>query len=81
MFAQQKFLLNKREKNGDLSALNRPAVMDKGEADFSKQQGTGCSSTAASILQKYRAQAISQAEQRPLTADRTQELLQMMKMI
>lgn len=45
MFAQQKFLLNKREKNGDLSALNRPAVMDKGEADFSKQQGTGCSST------------------------------------
>lgn len=45
MFAQQKFLLNKREKSGDLSALNRPAVMDKGEADFSKQQGTGCSST------------------------------------
>lgn len=45
MFAQQKFLLNKREKSGDLSALNRPAVMDKGEADFSKQQGTDCSST------------------------------------
>lgn len=45
MFAQQKFLLNKREKSGDLSALNRPAVKEEEEADFSKQQGTGCSST------------------------------------
>lgn len=44
MFAQQKFLLNKREKNGDLSALNRPAVKGEEEADFAKQQGTGCSS-------------------------------------
>lgn len=45
MFAQQKFLLNKREKNGDLSALNRPAVKGEEEADFAKQQGTGRSST------------------------------------
>lgn len=45
MFAQQKFLLNKREKNGDLSALNRPAVKGEEEADFSKQQGTGRLST------------------------------------
>ena len=44
MFAQQKFLLNKREKNGDLSALNRPAVKGEEEADFAKQQGTGRSS-------------------------------------
>ncbi len=41
MFAQQKFLLNKREKNGDLSALNRPAVKGEGEADFAKEQGAG----------------------------------------
>ena len=45
MFAQQKFLLNKREKNGDLSALNRPAVKGEEEADFAKQQGTGRLST------------------------------------
>lgn len=37
MFAQQKFLLNKREREGDLTAFNRPAEVEQGQDDTVKK--------------------------------------------